>query len=842
MYKVGVLRKSYEPWLTTASGREGRVLMGMGTRFVRGVAVLGLLLTGVVGVCVVAGVASATVAHAQSIVVEGNRRVEAETIRSYFRPSPGGRLDASQIDQGLKGLYATGLFQDVRINNAGGRIVVIVVENSVINRVQFEGNKRIKDEQLTAEVQSKPRGTLSRPVVQSDTQRLVQLYRRTGRFDVTVVPKYIDLPNNRVDLVFEITEGKKTGVRDIRFVGNQAYSDFRLKDAIKTSESNFLSFLKTTDIYDPDRVEADRDLLRRFYLKHGYADVQIVSGAAEYDPDKKGFIVTFTIDEGTQYRFGNVDIVSNVSSVPPEAVRGNVKAKSGDVYNAEAVEKSVENITIAASKLGYPFATVRPRGDRDYEGKRITVSFIIEEGSRAYIERINVRGNTRTRDYVIRREFDIAEGDPYNRALVDRAERRLKGLNFFKSVKITNEPGSAPDRIVLNVDVEEQSTGEFAVSGGYSTTDGAIAEVSVGERNLLGRGQFAKASVQYGQRTRGVTLSFTEPYFLDYRWAMGVDLFAKQNQASTNTSYGVQSYGGTLRSGFALRDDFGLQVFYSGYSQKIDLPWQYNNCLQTPTGASMFGTLPAGYTTHAFPVTSTDECRADGEASLPVRMEIAGGAVFTSLVGYAIAYNSIDNPKSPTSGVYAEFKQELAGLGGNVNFLRNTANAKYYFEALPDIVGVVAVQGGQIGGWGGKDLRMLDHFQMGPGLVRGFAPSGIGPRDLSSSTQDSLGGTMYWGASLEFQIPFYFVPKDIGLRGAIFADAGSLWDYKGPTSWSVTGETINPTDENKVRSSVGAGIIWDSPFGPLRFDYAYSLSKTSADKIQQFRFGGGSKF
>jgi outer membrane protein insertion porin family len=321
-----------------------------------------------------------------------------------------------------------------------------------------------------------------------------------------------------------------------------------------------------------------------------------------------------------------------------------------------------------------------------------------------------------------------------------------------------------------------------------------------------------------------------------------MDLFAKQTTASASQSYDMRSIGGTLRSGFALRDDLALQVFYSGYSQKIDLPWQYNNCISTPTGTSMFGTVPAGYTVHAFPVISTDECRYDGEASLPVRMEIANGAVLTSLVGYVLAYNTLDNPKQPTSGLYADIKQELAGIGGNVNFLRTTGTARYYFEAMPDIIGVVSLQGGHIAGWGGRNLRMLDHFQMGPNLVRGFGPAGIGPRDLMSSTRDSLGGTTYWGASVEFQVPLYFIPKEVGLRGAVFADAGSLWDYKGPTSWTATGETISPYDDRKIRSSVGAGLVWDSPFGPLRFDYAYAISKSSADNIQQFRFGGGTKF
>ncbi len=518
--------------------------MGIGVRVVRGLAFNCLVLAGIlVGACCVT-VASSGVAVAQSassIVVEGSRRVEADTIRSYFKPGPGGRLGPEQEDEALKSLLGTGLFADVRINHAGGRIVVTVVENPVINRVAFEGNKKAKDEQLTAEVQSKPRGTLSRPTVQADVQRIIEIYHRSGRFDVSVDPKIIELPNNRVDLVFEIKEGEKTGVKDIRFVGTHAFSSGRLKDIVKTSESNFLSFLQTTDIYDPDRVEADRDLLRRFYLKHGYADVRIVSAVGEYDPSKKGFVVTFTIDEGAQYRVGTVDVVSNVHAIDPASLRSQVKLGPGSVYNADLVEKSVESMTIAAAKHGYAFATVRPRGDRKFETKTINLVFVVEEGARAYIERINVRGNTRTRDYVIRREFDLSEGDAYNRALVDRAERRLKNLNYFKTVKITNEPGSAPDRVVVNVDVEEQPTGEFSVSGGYSTADGLIGEVSVADRNLMGRGNYAKASFTYGQYVKGFDLSFVEPYLFGYRMAGGIDLFARQNLANSYVSYDSQT-------------------------------------------------------------------------------------------------------------------------------------------------------------------------------------------------------------------------------------------------------------------------------------------------------------
>ena len=530
---------------------------------------------------------------ANSIVVQGNRRVEAETIRSYFRSSSG-RLGAAEIDEGLKALYATGLFEDVRTSNAGGRLVVTVVENPVINQVAFEGNKKAKDDQLKLELQSKARGTLSKPMVQSDVQRIIEIYQRSGRFDVTVVPKIIELPNNRVNLVFEIKEGDKTGIKDIRFVGNNAFSRGRLKDVIKTAESNFLSFLQTTDIYDPDRVEADRDLLRRFYLKHGYADVRIVSAIGEYDPSKKGFIVTFTIDEGPQYRVGTVEVISNVRAMDTANLRGQVKLSQGSIYNADLVEKSVEAMSIEAAKRGYAFANVRPRGERKPETRTINIAFVVEEGSRAYIERINIRGNIRTRDYVIRREFDISEGDAYNRALIDRAERRLKNLNYFKTVKITNEPGSAPDRVVVNVNLEETSTGEFSIAGGYSTADGFIAEASVADRNLMGRGQYAKAAVTYGQRTRGIDLNFVEPYLLGYRMAGGIDLFARRNDASNSQSYSVTTYGTNLRLGFALTEELSFSPRYSIYRQEIKLPDQYNNCISPTT--PLFTPTPAGYT------------------------------------------------------------------------------------------------------------------------------------------------------------------------------------------------------------------------------------------------------
>ncbi|MCP3389427.1 outer membrane protein assembly factor BamA [Bradyrhizobium sp. CCGB12] len=809
---------------------------------------------------------SALAQTVQSISVQGNRRVEVETIRSYFKPGPGGRLDQGAIDDGLKALIETGLFQDVRINRGpGGGIIVSVVENPVIGRIAFEGNKKIKDEQLTAEVQSKARGTFSRAMVQSDTLRIAEIYRRSGRYDVHVTPEIIEQPNNRVDLIFTVEEGAKTGVKSIEFVGNNAYSSYRLRDVIKTRETNLLSFLGSGDVYDPDRVEADRDLIRRFYLKHGFADVQVVAALTEYDPEKKGFNVTFKIEEGVQYRVGAVDFRSSIPNFDPTTMRAYSRVNVGSLYNVEAVEKSVEEMQIEASRRGYAFAVVRPGGDRNFEAHTVSVVFNIDEGPRTYVERINLRGNTRTRDYVIRREFDISEGDAYNRALVDRAERRLKNLDYFKSVKITTEPGSSSDRVILIVDMEEKSTGDFSVSGGYSTTDGALAEVSISERNLLGRGLFAKASVTYGQYARGYSLSFVEPYLLDYRVALGLDLYQRQQLSNSYISYGTKTLGFSPRLGFSLREDLALQLRYSIYQQEITLPSTLANC-NNVLGSSAFNPSPAFVNANGGvpDLTSTNGlgCYFDGEASLPVRKELAGGKTLTSALGYTLTYNTLDNNKNPTDGLLIDFRQDFAGVGGDVSYLKTAADGKYYAPLVSDIVGLVHLQGGVLTKIS-KDLRMLDQFQMGPNLVRGFAPNGIGPRDLNPfGTQDALGGTKYWGASFELQMPFWFLPKEVGLKGAVYADAGGLYDYKGPTSWTATNEvnvpgcipsTVNPPsagtctglvyDDSKViRSSVGVGLIWQSPFGPLRFDYAVPLSKGRYDRTQEFRFGGGTTF
>jgi len=752
-----------------------------------------------------AGAPAAAQGTRADIVVEGNHRVEADTVRSYFHGNPGARLDAAEIDAALKTLYASGLFEDVRIRQADGRVIVTVVEAPVINKIAFEGNKRLKDDQLKNEIQSKPRGTFSRAAVHADVERIVEVYRRAGRYDVHVDPKTIALPNNRVDLVFEIRDGDKTPVRQIVFVGNSKFSARQLRDVIKTSETNILSFFKSTDVYDPDRVEADRDLLRRFYLKNGYADARVVSAVAEFDAGRKGFVVTFTLDEGGPYRFGTIDVRSNVRDVDAASLHSRLLTHAGESYNAEAVEKTIEQLAIEVSKRGYAFAQVHPHADRNYQARLINLVYAIDEGPRAYIERINIRGNLRTREYVIRREFDIAEGDPFNKVLIDRAERRLKNLNYFKSVKIDKEPGSAPDRVVVNVNVEELQTGDFTVSGGYSTVEGWLAEVSVSERNLMGTGQAVKASVMYGEYAKGIDLSLVEPYFLGSRTSAGVELFGKQMVPNSYQSYGTETYGTTLSLGMPLTEQVGTQWRYSIYNQSLSL--------------------------------SPD---AMATASLPVRQAAANGPAWVSSIGNTVAYDGRDARKNPHSGMYVEMKQDLAGVGGDEKFIRTSGDVRYYHEVAPDVVAMGRVQGGYLTGWDGQQVPLMNSFFGGPQMVRGFAPNGFGPRDLTpGTTMDNVGGTKYFVTTAEAQTPVPGLPSEFGLKLAVFGDAGNVWGYGGPTYFPTFGQSVRVADSTFVRSSVGAGLVWDSPLGPLRVDYAFPLTKTGYDVLRPFHFGVG---
>jgi outer membrane protein insertion porin family len=764
-----------------------------------------------------------------TIRVEGNQRIETASIRSYFRPGRGQQFDAADLDAALKALYATRLFADVRIRRAGHQLIVTVAENPILHRVAFEGNRKLKDDELKTEIQSQSGGPLWRPIVQADVARVVEIYHRNGYFEPRVEPKIIARSSLEADLVFEIHEGGKTSVKKILFVGNHAYSSDQLKGAIQTGETNFLSFLMNKDIYDSDRIEADRDLLRRYYLKRGYADIRIAATPGEYDPDQKGFVVTFTIEEGGQYRVGSVDLKSSLRELDPAILPTQLRPQAGEVYDAEAVQETVESLSIEAAKHGHPFVEVHLRDQRDQASRVVNLAYALEPGSRVYIERINIRGNSKTHDDVIRREFDVAEGDAYNRALIERAERRLKNLGYFKTVKIAEAPGSAPDRIVVNVEVEDQPTGDFWVSAGYSMTDGVIGEVSIKERNLLGRGDTVGAAVTYGQYTSGFNLSFAEPHVYGGGLTIGVDLYGSQSLASDYQSFGGQTYGTTFRLNTPLTEQLGAQWHYSIYNQSLSLSPALMDCS---------------------PANPPPGCYANGEASLPVKQAALNGPAWVSAVGSTVNYNTLDNNRNPTNGVASALSQDLAGLGGDVKFLRTTEDLRAYTPIGGDAVGMVRAQGGSVTPWGGQQLPLSNGFFGGPQFVRGFAPSGFGPRDLTpGTTKDNVGGRQYWATSAELQAPAPVLPAGSGLKLGLFADAGSVWGYGGagtatsshslPALAQSLQQSSHVADSRTIRSSLGAGLIWDSPFGPIRADYAIPVSKSSYDVTQRFRFSAG---
>jgi outer membrane protein insertion porin family len=698
------------------------------------------------------------------------------------------------------------LFDNVTIDGQGDRLVVHLTEAPVLDRVAFEGNKKVKDKELEAVVQSKPRGVLQRATVQADVGRIMEAYRHAGRNDIGVAPQIIDRGEGRIDLVFVVTEGRKTTVRQINFVGNHVFGRRQLAAVIRTSATNMLSFLTGGDDYDPDRIAADREQLRLYYRSKGYADASVTTAKAEYDPATHGFELTFTIDEGELYHFGDISVVCNVPGLDGEKLRRLLVARQGAVFDGNALDKTDEILAIELAKLGFPFAQATPRTTRDAAARRVDVAFTVDQGPRTYVERIDIHGNTRTRGYVIRREFDISEGDAYNKSLIDRAERRLKNLNYFKTVKISRLPGSAADRLVLDVEVAEQSTGDFNVSGGYSTTDGLLAEVKVSDRNFLGTGKTVSASTTFGQYARGIDLSASEPYFLGTRVSAGVELYGRQNDTSPYQSYGSTIYGGTVQFGTPITEQLGVQYRYSLYNQDVTLN----------TAASA------------------------AAPSLPIQQAALAGPQWVSAVGSTTTYSTLDSIKSPTSGFNSQLKQDLAGLGGDVKFLRTTEDLRYYHPINGDVVSLVRAQGGYVTGWGGQQVPLLNSFFGGPSMVRGFAPNGFGPRDLTAgSTRDNVGGSMYWATTAELQSNIPGVPQEYGLKATAFVDAGSVFRYNGPTAFPGSAQTMQVANSNPVRSSVGAGLTWASPFGNLTVDYAVPLTKAAYDVVQPLRFSAG---
>jgi len=755
-------------------------------------------------------VVSAEAATVSSIQVRGNRRVDADAIRSQVGIRPGQNFTAADLNEAVKRLFGTGLFADVSINQSGNTLVVTVEEYSIVNQVLFQGNRKIKDQNLLQAVQLQPRKPFSNQLLESDAEAIRDAYRRIGRDDATVTSEVRDLGEGRVNVIFNIQEGERTKIASVNFEGNTAFSDRRLRDVVSTKPSNIFSFMMRNDIYDEARLQADEEALRRFYYNRGYADFRVISSNAQLVDNK--YTITFTVDEGQRYTFGDVSIESSVPGIDINALQSALATRSGAVYSASDVEKSIIDLTEKVAGFGYAFARVTPRGNRDFQNHTISVVYSIDEGPRAYVERIEIRGNNRTRDYVIRREFDVSEGDAFNQVLIQRAKRRLERLNFFQTVNITTVPGSQPDQVVLVVDVVEKSTGEFSIGAGYTTgatassSGGFALEGSITERNFLGRGQFIRFAASGGEDSRDFTFSFTEPYFLGRRMSAGFDIFRntrKFENSDDENIYEREVTGGTIRFGLPITEALTAQLAY--------------NLTQEEYNRSEF--------------EGTD-------VSPGIQQALDQGTWVKSSVSASLIYNTIDNMQSPREGVFANLTTEIAGLGGDAQWAKFTARANYYHMLSDelDLVGLLTVGAGHIVAIGDDPLRIFDQFNSNDRIIRGFEYNGIGPFERQADgDRDYLGGTTYFHASAEAQFPLPIVPESLGLRGAVFADAATLYgsDYTSPD--------VSGTDM-EWRASVGASLIWASPFGPLRVDYAEPVVKEDTDRIRHWNFGISTRF
>ncbi|MFT4163298.1 outer membrane protein assembly factor BamA [Shinella sp.] len=779
--------------------------MKAGSNFLNAVSAVALSASLVVTGGSVATLVSATAAQAavvRNIQVQGADRVSAETVKANLAIKPGKAFSNADIDDSVRRLYATGYFSDVRISVSGGTLVVVVNENQLINEVVINGNRKIKDDKLQGVIRSRSLGPYNETTIEADKQAIRDAYAAIGRSDATVTTQTYPLGNGRVNLAFVVDEGDRTKISQINFVGNQAYSNGRLRSVILTKKSNFLSFLTRKDVYSEEKLRADEEALRQFYFNNGYADFRVVSSEANLDEASNEYVVTFTVEEGQRYNFGDVNVESTVEGLDSDELKGLIESRPGKIYRAKDVQETMSEISQRVAAKGYPFARVTPRGNRDLGNGTIAVDYLVDQGERAYVERIEIRGNTRTRDYVIRREFDIGEGDAFNQEVVTRAKRRLEALGYFSTVNITTAPGSEADRVVLIVDVQDQSTGSFGIGAGYETgSDGGFKlEASIEEKNFLGRGQYIRLAAGGGADSRDYSLSFTEPYFLGYRLAAGFDVF--KNEDDSEDYYNVDSTGFSLRVTAPITEDLS--------------------------------------TTFKYNYTRLDYSSSDlTKIATPYQDAVNDGPWVRSSISHTLTFDTIDDRTLPRDGIFAQVTQEFAGLGGDSDYYKISGKARYFHTILEDadVIGSLAVSGGHVWGTGnGGSLNVFDQFNLSASELRGFESSGIGPR--ATATGDALGGTTYFTASAEASFPLPLVPRDSGFRGAIFADAGTLYGNKTRT---IAADAVKGTDMS-LRASVGASIIWASPFGPLRFDYAVPIKKEEFDEVQRFKFGIATQF
>jgi outer membrane protein insertion porin family len=766
------------------------------------------------------------------VVVEGNQRIEPATISSYLQIGPGDTFDPERIDMSIKTLFATGLFADVQIEQRGTDLVVSVIENPIINRVIFEGMRTLDEEDLEDEVQARPRSVFTPARAQADVQRIIEVYRRNGRFAAQVTPQVRELDQNRVDLIFEVDEGPVTGVRDINFIGNQEFSDRRLRDAIVTDRSTWLNFFSSNDNYDPDRLEYDREQLRQFYNNRGYADFRVVSAVAELTPDQKDFYITFTVDEGVRYEWGEVRIQTELNRLPETLLRAANPIRTGTVFRGDQIEDAIDAMTYIAGSVGYANVQITPQIERDRDNQIVNITFEVDEGPRVFIERIDIVGNTRTLDRVIRREMRVSEGDAFNRVLLDRSRAQIQSLGFFDEVTVEDSDGSQPDRSVVTVNVEEQSTGEFAFAAGYSSTESFLFDVSVTERNLRGRGQFLRLRASSSGQRQQLDLRFTEPRFLGREVSAGFDIYSLRTDFLDQSSFENQSTGIGLRTGFRIGERTSLGITYSLIQDDTEI-------------ADVFVDHDANILT-----PDVNQCNAVNPAR-PLLCD-QEGTFLTSVVGYTVNWDRRDTPIRATRGFDLQFSQDVAGLGGEVNYIRTEIEGGLYYGLPFGFRATLRGSAGLISGWGGDTVRINDRFFKGGSSFRGFDVAGLGPRQLlvddvtGAIVQegDAVGGNAYGIGTLQLDVPVP-LPESFGVGGALFVDFGTLGFLDAANRQTIDLPGANRLivdDSASLRVAAGVSVFWDSPFGPVQFDFAHPVAHEDYDNLEEFRFSTRTQF
>ncbi len=728
----------------------------------------------------------------RNIEVLGTQRVDPATVISYMTVKPGDQYSQTELSESLKALYETGLFADVDIQQNGSNLMVTVTENPVLNQIAFEGNDDIEDAELAREISSRPRSVYVRQNVRNDVERIQELYRRSGNYSAVVTPQVIKLDQNRIDLVFEVAEGSKSTIQGIKFIGNEVFEDADLRNVVSSKEDRWYRFLSADDRYDPDRVSFDEELLRRFYLKNGYIDFNMVSSVAEFNPNDDSFYLTFTIEEGERYKVNNIAVdASALRNVDNAALETKVTMEEGTYYSSEDLEDSTNALTDALGDMQYAFARIRPDIDRNPTNRTVDVTFRAQETQRVFVEEINIKGNVRTLDRVIRREFDVVEGDPFSTTKVADAEQNLRDLDFFNNVVVRPKPGSTPDQSVIDVEVEEKSTGEISIGAGFSTSDGPLADLRIRERNFLGKGQdLLFATTIAGERTE-FDLSFTEPYFFNRDLAAGIDLFHITRDLQDESSYDQRTTGGALRMSYPLSQKLRQTLKYRIQSNEID--------------------------------------SVDANASRFIRDQ--QGKRITSAVSQSLVYNDLNNSIAPSDGYRWWLDTELAGLGGDAKFVSGKTGVSYYHPVTKKVTFNTLGEIGVIQGFGDEDVQINERYFLGSRSLRGFEYGGLGPRDLN--TDDSLGGNYFYRGSTELSFPVG-LPEEMGIKGHLFSDYGSLWE--------LDDNDPSIADDGSIRLSAGVGVSWVSPLGPIRVDLASPILDEDYDKDEIFRFDFGTRF